>query len=521
MSLGLRRAAATPAEPRMSARPAPAAATVTRTASRDHDLPVVVVAGPPRGGKSTVIAALLGPTASAPHPATDAAAAGPRVAIGPWVNTPFRVYRNGPRSAAMAYVPGHREPRPVQPDLLAPGAGAAARSRPPRRVEVRHPGELLNHLILVDPPASGDLDASHTELVCSAVAGDGRLLFVADAAGELEMAELDFLAAAERRGVDVIFVLSKIDEYPAWPAVLAANQALVHRHAPRFATAPWFAVDSRAAGGTADQPAIEEAALGLAGVGVAALHTALRRTAEQIADRRGEPEPRRVPRPVAATAHDIWQEVLAREVEVRKGQVLQQLRMDLLAVRQAGGGPLAHRLGCSLVPQALDRELHALSVRTTRAVEAAAGEVIARVFDAILTTSPDTDVVNRVKAAARNVVLSAEPALEWERALLVTATAGVATVAGPGALASLSAVPPQRRPGATLPPLGAAVTTGGYSRWRRNGEGDADHCRRWLERAVEAVGIALSAEVEARFAALGEALGAVANDAVEHGVLLA
>src|SRR5207245_2709992 len=116
-------------------------------------------------------------------------------------------------------------------------------------------------------------DQAYTDIALDALGAGAALLFVTDASAALQPVQLDFLAQVERRGVPVRFVLTKIDTHPAWPAVLAANQTLVHAHTPRLATAPWYPLNTRVEDGGA--VTVEEAALGVAGMGVAALRRSL------------------------------------------------------------------------------------------------------------------------------------------------------------------------------------------------------------------------------------------------------
>src|SRR5262249_9184180 len=159
-------------------------------------------------------------------------------------------FRYGQTPAAYAYVPGHRGPRPLSLDELRDGDLAAlvrgGPGRPPRRVDVVHPAELLRHVTLVDTPGVGGLGNAYTDVALDALDQGAGLLFVTDASTALQPGELDFLAQVERRGVPVTFALTKIDSYPEWPAVLSADQNLVHSHAPGLATACWYAVSTLA-----------------------------------------------------------------------------------------------------------------------------------------------------------------------------------------------------------------------------------------------------------------------------------
>ena len=158
----------------------------------------------------------------------------------------------------------------------------------------------------------------------------------------------------------------------------------------------------------------------------------------------------------------------------------------------------------------LDTELHALSLRLTATLDAAARDLVGAVFDTV--------VEGRLGEAERVRVTTAvwrqmEPD---DRTLLITATAGVAAVAG--AADALSAT------GLTTPtllaPICIAVSGNCHLMWHYRGVPDRAEARRWLHQATGACGVGRHV-LDARFAALAEAVEALAADAVDHGVLLA
>ena len=322
------------------------------------------------------------------------------------------------------------------------------------------------------------------------------------------MDQLDLLAEADRRGVPATFVLTRIDEYPEWPAVLATDQSLVHDHAPSLAGSRWFAVNTRAAGTVGSAPlGPEEAARGLAGLAVDDLRRALAEEATRV--RAASSGPSRAV-PVGATGEQ-WREILEAELARRTTVALKRASIDLSAshvrcVREFGTGH-----GCVSVPAVLDRELYALSLRTARLLDAAANGVLRRVFREVLGTEPDGAALARVRPAVRRAL--ADTGAEG-RTLLLTATSGVATVAGCGP--ELAA-----RRDAVLPPLGIAVSTGCLQMWQHRGNADKKECRRWLQQAIRAIETGLYRELTRQVADLHEAVTLVVTDAVDHGVLLA
>jgi hypothetical protein len=510
-----------------------------------------VVVGAPLCGKSSVINALLGPPALAPiggsAPAGRSRPAGRAAAVTGGATGPagtgvgsaapaddivagaatsaYLFFRHGESPVAFAYVPGHRGPRPMTLDELRGGDLAApvrgGSGRPPRRAEVSHPSHLLHRVNLIDTPGMGGFDQAYVEIVVDALARGCRLLFVTEASAAVKPAELDFLAEAERRGGSVTFVLTKIDAYPEWPAVLAANQNLVHDHAPRFAASDWYAVSTLPGHDAGPPAAVEEAALGLAGLGIGALRVAL---AEPVPREGNGPDPRLAPEPVpprvaAATTDEGWARVLDHDIRSRGVAIGRQLAIDLATIHVRCVQETSSDNGCGRLPHVFDRELHALSVRTTAAIEETATEIMRRVFREILDGAPDDAALARIRRATRRALVAADGgAPDWDRILLVTATSGVAVTAGRGAVASLAAVRPRPLDQELLPPIGVALSAGCYSMWRG---ADRAACRAWLHQAIRALEVNLERERAQRFDHLRDALAAVAADTIDHGVLLA
>jgi GTP-binding protein EngB required for normal cell division len=507
---------------------------VTEVVSTDaNGVSTIVVVGASHCGKSSVINALLGPPTLAP--------AGGAVARP--VTSAYLLFRHGDSPAAYAYAPGYRGPRPLSLDELRDGDLAAlvrgGPARPPRRVDVFHPAELLRKVSLVDTPGVGGFDQTYTKIALDVLDQGAGLLFVADSSTALQPAELDFLAQAERRRVPAVFALTKIDAHPEWPAVLSANQKLVHDHAPRLATAPWYALSTlpghdaapsvTVAPVAAPSVTVAEAAHGLAGLGVVALRRALTEPAPGEATVAG-PAPGGVPPAgapcasaprVAATATDVrWLEVLDYEIRSRAVAIGQRLAVDLDTIHARCVPETSDESGCTRLAHVFDRELHALSIRATTTLEAAATTVMRSVFGEILESQPDEAALARVRRATHRAMESAEGGEPQRyRVLLVTATSGVAVTAGRGAVASLAAVPPRSLEDALLPPIGIGLSAGCYAAWRSCG---ADRvCRGWLQRAIQVLEGSLERECARRFDRLRDALVAVATDTIDHGVLLA
>jgi hypothetical protein len=171
---------------------------------------------------------------------------------------------------------------------------------------------------------------------------------------------------------------------------------------------------------------------------------------------------------------------------------------------RCGGDPAA-------LPAALDIELHALSLRTSEALDRAARASVRAVFEHVVDGPLADHVLARVATAVRRQI-----DLD-ERTLLLTATAGVATVVGCGDALSCTGIAGS----ALLPPIGVAVSGNCHLMWRYRGVPDKAEGRRWLRQAVQSLERELDRAVTERFALLTEAVEALAADAIDHGVLLA
>jgi hypothetical protein len=125
----------------------------------------------------------------------------------------------------------------------------------PETLEMRHPGVrevsvglpdrlLRSGLTLVDTPGVGGLVSGHAALTLAISSMADALVFVVNGSSELTASECTFLAQATHRVATVVFVLTQKDKYPKWRDILAANQALILKHAPQFADSPWFKVSS-------------------------------------------------------------------------------------------------------------------------------------------------------------------------------------------------------------------------------------------------------------------------------------
>ncbi|HEX6346884.1 dynamin family protein [Umezawaea sp.] len=233
--------------------------------SRDRT-PSVVVVGETNRGKSSLVNALLATPGLSP---VDAEVA----------TSTYLVFRHGERWAARACYPGVLEPVPFDRSELVNWVSAAHElpdgQLPPRHVEVDVPVPLLERMSVVDTPGVGGLDSAHGELALEAAASATALLFVVDSSAPFTKGELDFLHEVGDRVETVVFALTKTDQFRGWRELLAANKALLSRHAPRFADAVFHPVSSRMFEMAAKAPNPDAAAMLRERSGIAALQSAL------------------------------------------------------------------------------------------------------------------------------------------------------------------------------------------------------------------------------------------------------
>ncbi|GAA4161455.1 hypothetical protein GCM10022251_40960 [Phytohabitans flavus] len=419
----------------------------------------VVVAG---GGRGPLLDALLG--ASGPAPDLPESA--------------YLVVQPGLRVAAWAYLPGARLPQPY--DLAGPRSGGFV--RPPRRVELSLPDPLLRHLTLIRAPDMSTLDMAGTRILLDVVRRAGALVHAPAAGGSPTAAERDLLGRLTESG------------------------ATVFRAGP-------------------DDPAAAFDA-GPDMVGVGPLRRALVEWAGAEALARASANPPMLPGAygtvrVAASAHESgWAEWLDRTCVAAAHTVRQRLAIELANVHLRGVQEIVFGVGSAGLPGALDREMHAVSLRAVAECDAAVDRILDDALTQVLSEIPPQGVRRRVALAVRREVAGEGGASDLARVLLVTSTGGVAAITGTGAVTALAAYRDEADR-AILPPLGVALSGACYQYWAVPDRADRGHTRTWLQQAVRGVELELLAEVARRFEAVHRSLGGLLSEAVDHGILLA
>lgn len=427
----------------------------------------------------------------------------------------YLVVTHGRERHAAAYVPGSRQPHPC-PEL--PAGDQRVTGRPPRRVELTLPDPLLRHFALVGAPHTATLGVAGTRVLLDAVEHGGALLFTQAADQPLGPIELDLLAEVARRNVPVFLVLMP-GAAGGWPvrgevssscgpvpALINAHRVALAAAVPALADAPWFAVDP---------PGTDPADLRRALIEWAEV-TGLRRAGEH----RPVPVRARTVRVAADAYESNWPGRLERMVRSSAQLVRQRLAIELANIHLRCVQELVFGSGCAGLPDSLDREVHALSLRAVAECDDAVTRILDQALTQVLGEAPDEGVRRRVAAAVRRGFAEDPAAGDLDRVLLITSTGGVASVVGPEAVAALAAYHTDAAP-SVLPPLGVGLSGGCYAHWRNPSNSDVNGARSWLHRATRAVELDLLREVSRRFEAVQRSLNAVLGEAVDHGILLA
>ncbi|MBY8872411.1 hypothetical protein K7640_11225 [Micromonospora sp. PLK6-60] len=473
----------------------------------------VVAAGPAGAGRNEVLAALLGQPAG-----MLAVTAGACLVV-----------RHAPQATRAAYVPGYRQPLGYGADQLAAGPALA---RPPRRVELSLPVPLLRHFTLVDTPDSGTLGMAGGRLLLDAAGRAGALLFVIAADQAFTAAELDLLAELGSSTVEVFFVVTP--GVAGWepgpggaatgdtgasvpptvrsgiPEDAVALSAAAHRAAllaavPTLARAPWFPARS---------PVLPELQRALVGW---AADEGLRRASAEPPVPPGTHERVAV---APAAARGDWADRLDRQARACAQRIRQDLALELAKIHLRVVQEIVFGVGSAGLPQLLDREMEALSALATAQCDQAVRRLLHDASTRVLGAPPAEGVRRRIAGAVRWGLAEHAAGRELDRVLLVTSTAGVADLAGAGAIDALAGYPGAERT-EVLPPLAVALSGGCWQHWRSPGNDDPAGARSWAQRALREVELELTREVSRRFEVIRLSIFTVLTDAVDHGILLA
>jgi hypothetical protein len=532
-----------------------AAADLDTQRRRELTRPSFVVVGETKRGKSALVNALVGVTDLSPVDAAVATAA-------------YLELVHSPAHGARAYLPGQEEPIALGLSDLRDWGTALGQLpdgiRPPRRIVIQHSAPLLQYLSLVDTPGTGGLDPLHSEIALDAVERATALLFVVDAGAPLAKPELDFLIEASKRVNFVVFALTKVDAYPGWRTILAANKSQLQAHAPRFGNAPWFPVSARLAElalslrgpeGSPAAPAaaelatesriadLQHALIDLAGKGHALAEANVLRSVrsefvrldlaavERI--RATDPDPAEAEKArqertalAARKRTESRQWSLALNTETQRARVeatgrlrqyLTGLQEQLLATIDQGG-----RDDLKALPQQVDVALQALSVRLSQDLEYRFRKVAERTLAQIFPPQDLQYVLRQLNATLRHA-LGTKPRREGggpDNMMIAMSAGGMAFMAGRGAMVGVSALGVGTIAGAgVLVPfagIGLGLAAGAFILYRRRVHSDRQQARTWLREVLGEARAALSDEITHRFTDLQYALTLALDDAIER-----
>lgn len=488
------------------------------------DEPLAVVAVGPRGsGRSEVVGALVG-------------SAGRLLPVPP---ATYLVVNHGHGTDLCAYLPGARQAHPFRSGAV---GDDHLQARPPRRVELSLPDPLLRHFSLVDAPDTESLGIPGSRVLHDAVERGGAVVYVSSAGQLPGRFEFDLLAEIAQTNTAVFFVVTPhangtwsvpapalapgapygpddldllaLEEVapglagddPAAGAIEAQRMAIATA-VPALADAPWFAVDPAAADTAFLRRALTEWASG----------EAMRRASDNPPV---PPNAMRTVRVAADAPDNGWADDLDKAARVEIHLVRQRIAIELANIHLRCVQAIVFGSGSAGLPETLDREMHALSLRAVAECDAAVERLLHGAVTQVFGEAPDEGVRRRVAAAVRRGLADDPAARDLDKVLLVTSTAGVAAVAGAGAVAALAGYPVEV--GRTiLPTVGVGLAGGCYLQWRGTGTADVNKARSWAQRAIRAVELELLREVTRRVDATHRALSGVLAEAVDHGILLA
>ncbi|WP_326558359.1 dynamin family protein [Micromonospora sp. NBC_01796] len=525
-----------------------AAAEVDTALRREVTRPAIVVVGETKRGKSSLVNALIGATGLSP---VDVAVA----------TSTYLEFVPAADAGARAFLPGRTEPVELGlADLRNWGTAGGILpdgTRPPRRIEVRHPAPLLEHLSLVDTPGTGGLDPVHAEIALDAVERATALLFVVDASAPFGKPELDFLIEASKRVNLVVFALTKTDAYPGWRTIWADNRAQLQAHAARFGAAAWFPVSARLAELALTLPPeaatellresrigeLQHALVDLAGKrhlldranALRTVRSELVRLDLGIGARLSatDPEPADVTRAkderaaLAArkrTESRQWSLALSTETQRARVEVTGLLRGYLAALQEELLNTIDNGRGEEIknLPGKVDESLQALSVRLSRDLESRFAKVAQRALAQVFAPHELQFVLRRLNATLRHA-LASKPRRDGggaDNVMIAMSAGGMAFMAGRGAMAGASALGAGTLIGGGLlvpfAGLGLGLAAGAFILYRRRVQSDRQQARVWLREVLAEARAALSDEVTHRFTDLQYALTLALDDAIER-----
>jgi hypothetical protein len=213
-----------------------------------------------------------------------------------------------------------------------------------------------------------------------------------------------------------------------------------------------------------------------------------------------------------------WTLLLSSETQRARVETVGALRTRIATLQQDFAARIDTGRGVSLtgLPEALDTELQAVSVRLSEQLQITFQQVGEKVLAQVFTLAEREEMVGRLNATLRHTLAAAPPRDgSGENMLIALSAGGIAFMAGRGAIlgASVLAV------GGLLVPvagIGLGLAAGGYVLWRRRVQTDRQQARTWLRDILAEARAALADEITNRFTDVQYALNTAVDDAVER-----
>ncbi|MGA2211476.1 MAG: dynamin family protein [Acidimicrobiales bacterium] len=315
-------------------------------------LPVVLVAGEDKRGKSSLVNALLQRPNMSP------------VGVDAVTGAPISFSYSETEHAA---VQRYGEQADEEVDFETARQLATIQGNPRNEAGIRSvllgiPSPLLRHINLVDTPGVGGLHSGHAELTLQSLQFADALLFVSESGAQFRAAELEFLRRASARIDTVVIVFTKIDANRGWRQILADNTAIFHEQAPRFVSCPIVPVSSLLALRSYESDDEDDAAEMLAESGIPQLQAALQQfVVARAAVLRDANVLREVVRPLAVAERSLNEKL---GLISPSGDAKQRLEAEQQRLKELNEGKLE-------LPRRLDTEIRKLTLQRTE--ETAAG----------------------------------------------------------------------------------------------------------------------------------------------------
>jgi hypothetical protein len=335
-------------------------------------LPVVLVAGEDKRGKSSLVNALIGRPNLSP------------VGVDAVTGAPISFSYSETEHAA---IQRYGEQDEEETDFETARRLATIQGNPRNEAGIRSvllgiPCPLLQHITLVDTPGVGGLHSGHAELTLQSLQFADALLFVSESGAQFRAAELEFLRRASARIDTVVIAFTKIDANRGWKQILADNTAIFREQAPRFASCPVVPVSSLLALRSYENDDDEEAAEMLAESGLSRLQASLQDfVVARASVLRDANLLREVVRPLAGVERSLTERL---SIVSPSGGAKQRLEAEQRRLKDLNEGKIER-------PRRLDTEVRKLSLQRSEDVTAGLGEIRRR-YEARLKNPSKSDM---------------------------------------------------------------------------------------------------------------------------------